>query len=194
MGDRMSYELAALTAADCQHVREWRNREDVRLGLRTPYVLTQEMQERFYDDVVCDPRSGHRFWAVREVPERMGLHHTHHTHHTLPAMVGLSPVSWENGSAEISLVVNPHLQSQGVGAAAVQLVLREAFERLRLVTVTGECYLNNPAVDFWKRQIAAWPVGACGVVTLPRRKFWNGRLYDSLYFWFGAEGMEQMVA
>jgi len=174
----VNYYLDALTAGDCEAARTWRNQESVRLGLRTPHILTAEMQRAFYDDVVCNRSVPHRFWAVRSPAVEMPPE-------PLPpqfnAMVGLSPISWEAGSAEISLVVDPNKQGQGVGAAAIELLLTEAFDRMRLVTVHGEVFLNNPATEFWQKQIKRWRGES---TLLPRRKWWDGRLVDALYFWF----------
>jgi len=66
----------------------------------------------------------------------------------------------------------------------VRLVLVEAFERMRLATVFGECYACNPAEGFWRRQIALYSGDG---VTVPRRKFWDGQLWDSWLFWFTVE-------
>lgn len=167
-------KLDALTLEDCEEARRWRNTDDVRKGFRTPYVLTEDMQKRFYEQVVSDPTAPHRFWAVRGKLRGDDLR----------AVTGLTYIEWENGLAEISLLVNPATQGKGVGSEVVRLVLREAFERLRLLTVTGEVYMHNPAVDFWRIQLLRWP--DAGSVVVPRRKWWDGQLHDSLWFWFAA--------
>lgn len=169
----MTYHLGALTCEDCEVARQWRNADDVRMGLRTPFMLPEEMQADFYRDVVCNRESRHRYWAVRNG-------------NLLVAMVGLTDIEWENGLAEISLLVSPDVSKQGAGSAAVHLALREAFERMRLLTVVGLCYSHNPAAGFWAQQLRRWP--GTGSTTLPRRKFWDGRLHDALYFYFTAEG------
>ncbi|HYM24450.1 MAG TPA: GNAT family protein, partial [Vicinamibacterales bacterium] len=106
----------------------------------------------------------------------------------LVACVGLTDIQWENGLAEISLIVDPERAKCGHGAAAVKLVLAEAFDRLRLETVFGEVYSCNPATDFWIK--VTEPYGAVAV-RLPRRKFWNGQLFDSLYFSIAREDWEK---
>jgi RimJ/RimL family protein N-acetyltransferase len=59
------------------------------------------------------------------------------------------------------------------------MLLDEAFNKMNLKTVTGECYKCNPGLDFWYRVIEKYN----GHKTiLPNRKFWNGKYYDSLYF------------
>lgn len=163
----MALRLDALTAYDCEQVLDWRHQADTRPGLRTALLLTREMQQEFYEQVVCDRASPHRYWALRDETDLVG-------------MVGLTHIQWENGLAEISLLVDPGFQGKGVGREAVRLVLQEAFRQMRLKTVVGECYqLNDRAVEFWRKITEAhdgtW-------TTLPRRKWWDGRLWDSLYF------------
>jgi RimJ/RimL family protein N-acetyltransferase len=97
-------------------------------------------------------------------------------------MAGLTDISPENGSAEISLIVAPRYRHSGTryGSRTVEAILVEAFMRMRLETVYGEVYTcNTDAVVFWKtiaERLSAY------TTTLPRRKFWNGKLWDSLYF------------
>jgi len=156
--------LDALTRVDCERVRAWRNAD--LSHLRTPFALTGEQQEEFYQRVVCARDSPHRYYAIREGD--------------LIGMGGLTNISWENGSTEISLIIAPSDRSRGYGTEAVKLLLAEAFGRLRLATVYGECYLTNPqAAFFWKRLTEALH----GTHTvLPRRKWWDGKLWDALYF------------
>lgn len=167
----MDYRLAALTLDDVQTVREWR--EGCREALRTPFLLTEPMQAAFYRDVICNPASPHRYFAIVD-------------HDRLVAMGGMTRIEHENGLGEISLIVNPHPTiGGGVGRASVALLLEEAFDRLRLLTVVGECYrCNDGAFGFWKKMVDEFQ-GAS--TELPRRKFWNGRLWDAYYFWWTAE-------
>lgn len=159
----------ALNAEDCELVRRWRLA--VPVGLRTPFLMTVEMQRAFYDHVVCNRDSPHRYYAVRQDFE-------------LVAQAGLVDIQHENGLAEISLITDPNRRRQGIGRATVQLVLREAFENLRLLTVIGEVYTANPALVFW--QAIVLQHGGNGVF-LPRRKFWLGQLWDSWSFTISQE-------
>lgn len=162
----MTLTLRALTLAECEAVRGWRNTDEVRVGLRTPFALTADMQADFYKAVVCNRQSPHRYYALVDGDTFVG-------------MGGLTDCQWENGLAEISLIVDPAHRRGGVGVAAVDALLAEAFERLRLQTVFGECYQVNAAVYFWQKVVAGYQ--AYGT-TLPNRKFWNGVLHDSYYF------------
>lgn len=173
--------LDALTMEDCEIAREWRNR--VPMATRTAIQLTAEMQQRFYEGVVCDRRSTHRYWAVRRSADRDA---DSIVSPPMVAMAGLTDIEFENGIAEISLIADPSLlPRQGIGDGAVHLVLEEAFDRMRLETVYGECYENNPAVSFWRWIIERYRGHS---TILPRRKFFAGKLHDSYYFTITALG------
>ena len=53
--------LKPLTLADLQTICEWRNEPEMQATLRTPYMLTEGMQEDFYRDVICNRESRARF-------------------------------------------------------------------------------------------------------------------------------------
>jgi RimJ/RimL family protein N-acetyltransferase len=98
-------------------------------------------------------------------------------------IAGLSPIQWENGLAEISLVLNPEFVGKGYGEEAFALLLEEAFNNMRLEQVVVESYCTNPALGFWEEQAAKY--GAYRTI-LPKRKYWNGAYHDAIYFSFSA--------
>ena len=154
--------LLPLTREQCQLALKWRNQ--CRLTLRTPYYLTGEMQDKFYEDVICNRNTPHRYYAIIDNDKFIG-------------MGGLTNIEWENGVAEISLIFDPLERNHGHGTEAVGLLLKEAFDNMRLATVFAECYMCNQAISFWKRL-------ADGYVILHRRKFWRGQFWDSIYCTF----------
>ena len=155
--------LDVLTRQQCQDVRKWRN--DELQFLRTPYRLTEEMQDDFYESVVCNRDSKHRYYALKENGVFVG-------------MGGLTNIEWENGCAEISLIINPDMRGHGYGISAVQYMLMEAFNSLRLETVHGEVY-ECGNVGFWQKVVEQYEAFS---VWLPNRKYWQGALWDSLWF------------
>ncbi len=157
-------ELVAPIIDDMPRVLFWRSK--VPESLRTPFMLTCEMQEDFYKRVVCNRKSAHRYWSIIHKKETIGFG-------------GLTNIQWENSIAEISLIINPEKAGQGYGKEAVDLLLDQAFNKLNLKTVFGEYYLCNPAVGFWRKIIEKYD--AC-YATLNNRKFWNGEYYSSIYF------------
>lgn len=162
--------LRPLTADDCERARQWRNQD--RSGLRTPFPLTAEMQADFYQRTVCARLSPHRYFAIAEGDGPM------------LAMGGLTNLEWENGRAEISLVTDPALRGQGIGRASVALLLEEAFQRMRLARVWGECYDCNPAIRFWERMVDDHRAATAWIADT---KFWDGRWWPSLIFTFKSE-------
>jgi len=158
-------KLEVLSKEDCEKIRKWRNEQMIHL--RTPFLLTKEMQEDFYRDVVCNWNAPHRYWGIYE--SDVGL----------IGIGGITNIQWENSIGEITLVLDPKQTGKGLGEAAVDLVLDQAFNRLNLKTVCGECYICNPAKNFWDK-IRVKYKGYAAI--LPRRKYWNGQISDSIYF------------
>lgn len=162
--------LDVLTAGDCELIRRWRNA--VPESLRTPFLLTEEQQQQFYRDVVCNRSAPHRYFALKDDIGLIG-------------MGGLTNIAWENGTAEISLILDPAQSGKGYGTEAVALLLSEGFSRLRLEEIYGECYTCNvPGFNFWLKLTKE----RGGYATrLPRRKFWNNECWDSYYFSFNCK-------
>ena len=162
-------KLEVLTRCQVQLVREWRNNE--LQFLRTPYMITPKMQDNFYDDIVQDRNSEHRYYAITDGGMFIG-------------MCGLTNIEWENGTAEISLIIAPDHRGEGYGMKSVDLLLNEAFFKMRLFTVYGEVY-DCGHRKFWENIT----IELNGYKTdLVNRKWWNGKLYGSM--WFSIKGGE----
>lgn len=160
--------LATLTETDAELTARWR--ESVRATLRTPYVQSVEEQRQFIRSLSAR-RHEYRYWAVATA------------NGTTVGIAGLSPIQWENGLAEISLVLNPECVGKGYAEEAFALLLTEAFDNLRLEQVVVESYYTNPALSFWEEQAVGH--GAYRTI-LPKRKYWNGAYHDAIYFSFSA--------
>ena len=178
--DPLTLQLEALTREDAQQILPWRVRAYESGSLRTARRPSPESQAR-WSDALLAPGAPHLYFALVTTTV-LGR--------TLVGMTGLTYLSWENGSAEIALLLNPNFTGAGHGREAVRMVLREAFGRLRLETVYGECYACSPALGFWERLCEE--SGARSTV-LPQRKFWNGRLYDGFYFVWNKEGVREWL-
>lgn len=163
-----------MTRENAEQVRKWRNL-DIDM-YRTPFMLTEEMQSDFYDDVICDRHAPHRFWAVI-------------VDDIFSGMVGLVNISLENRSAELSVVIDPEVRGQGCGRRAMALLLDEGFYRLNLDNIYGECYKCSPAMGFWLRLCEERGVK---MYDLPRRKYVSGIYWDSIYFNFTRTNMEDL--
>jgi RimJ/RimL family protein N-acetyltransferase len=165
-------ELRALERLDVEEARKWRNK--ARESLRTPYLLTIEDQQDFFDDLACGD-SPHRYFTIWD--------------NGLIGVGGLTNIMWENRMAEISLIINPIHRKKGNGERAVSLLLDEAFNRMNLKTVFGECYICNQAWEFWQK-IAELYDGF--YTTLPCRKYWDGNYFGSLYFSVNDDGFNKI--
>lgn len=137
-------KLEQPTLEQCELVRQWRNAPDVLPMLRTREPLTVEQQAAFYRNIVCNPRSGHRYFALMHEHEFVGLGGL--------TYIGSKPDDQET-SGEISLILGPQFRLGGLGGAAVQ-ALRAEGGRLGLRWIVGECYDANPAIAFWVRMVA----------------------------------------
>jgi RimJ/RimL family protein N-acetyltransferase len=165
--------LDALTKEACEIIRQERN-NDIS-GLRTSFFLTREMQEDFYNNVVCNRNSNHRYFAIKMKNELIG-------------MGGITNIEWENGLAEISLFIRKKYQHLGHGTRAVHELLEHGFNNMGLLNIYGETYLCSKAVDFWYKIIQKYEMY---VTILPQRKFFLGECYDSIYFSIDAEAFKR---
>lgn len=175
-------KLKSLSLQDCEQVRQWRN--ECLEALRTPFPLTKEMQEQFYRDVVCNRDARSRYWGVWHdcedlQPEEECLHFI--------GMVGLENIEWENRRSEISIILSPDFRGKGYGEQAVDLLLEQGFFFLNLENVWGECYENNPALDFWMKITSRYNPGQ-KQCWLDCTKYYAGKYWDS--FWFNIEKKE----
>lgn len=100
---------------------------------------------------------------------------------------GLDKVNKVNGTAEMSLLINPDYHKEGYGTEAVKMLLKYGFNKLKLQCIYIECYLTtNTWEGFWKKQ------GFKEEGRLRRRKFWKGKYYDSIIASITREEWEEM--
>jgi RimJ/RimL family protein N-acetyltransferase len=154
-------KLGELTHEQAHTIRRWRN--DDRRFWRTPYLLTEAMQDEWFYHITRRD-SKHRYFAIYDGVFIGGG--------------GLMNIDWPNSRAEISLVLDPEINSVEYRIAATYLLLEEAFDRMGLETVDGEVYdcanveMSHEVMDYFNAYSAP----------LVNRKRWNGVLWDSTYF------------
>ena len=171
-------KLKPLTREDCETARGWRN--ECLETLRTPYFLTKEMQSEFYDNVICNRNSSHRYWSLHQ--DLSGIEKTADWcgAKSLVGIGGITDIEWENSIGEISLIIDSRLRGIGFGDIIVGLLLNRAFNQMGLKTVCGECYYSNGAgIAFWRKIVEKYKGYS---TTLPDRKFWAGKYHNSMYF------------
>jgi hypothetical protein len=170
-------------------------------------MLTKEMQQDYYQNVICNRDSHTRYWGLW-LPVDNSLEacmnrdpYDGSQYEQFIGYGGLENISWENGNAEISLLIGPEYRGNGYGREAVKLFLGEAFNKMRLHSVYVECYMCGPWL-FWQRLLdAAYGNGTFEGVDsicdseafLPCRKFWDGNHYDSYYFTFTRGAYENLM-
>jgi len=187
-------KLKALTLEDCLEVVEWRNAS--MSSLRTPYLLTEDMQREFYEKVVSNRSGTARYYGIwhhydikRDNGTPIAEYVNRREYNHLIGMVGLEYIEWENRRAEISIILNPKYQHAGHGTEAVTEILRIGFEEMNLDNIWGECYKCNPACDFWLRIAQRYAVhGINSMNTIPNTKYFAGRYWDSFHFTINKEG------
>lgn len=166
--------LDALTLEDTLEVLEWRN--DERQFLRTPYFITEDMQVDFYNKVVCERSSQHRYFAIVEY--LCDSVYEDDDDRILIGMGGLTNIDPINSHAEISLILEPGHRGKGLGLEAAKMIVAEGKGNMGLRTIWGEVY-HCGNVAFWERVVAEYK----GYKTkLPNRKLWKGHYYDSMWF------------
>lgn len=139
------------------------------------------MQDDFYDRVINDRDSKHRYFAIIEdIGKTYFEDYITTKEPKYIGMGGLTNIEWENGTAEISLIINPEYQGKGKGTAAVELLLDEAFNKMRLYSVFGEVY-NCGNRGFWEVMVRAFKGYKAD---LKNRKYYNGKMHDSMWFSF----------
>jgi dTDP-4-amino-4,6-dideoxygalactose transaminase/RimJ/RimL family protein N-acetyltransferase len=161
---RMIY-LDALSQSDCEQIRRWRNRDIS--GARTPYKLTELQQERFYEDVVSNRDSRCRYWAVKDIM------------HELAGIAGLTDIEWENGRAEISLMIGPDYRRCGFGHHALTKLMEVGFEQMRLNVLYGNVYACNADIGFWFHMFDKYEMFN---VKIPCGKWWGNQWHATHYF------------
>ena len=177
-------ELRPLTEENMEQVRIWRH--GVPECLRTPYMLTEEMQQDYYRNIICNRQSTTRYWGLhRELPACHDYGITLPSKSIFTGYGGIENISWENGNGEISLLLGPEYRDKGYGKEAVGLFLDQAFNHMRLEHVYGECHECAPWI-FWHKMQQVY--GGLLPTWLPKRKYYKGEYHDSYYFTFTASG------
>lgn len=184
-------KLKPLSSTDMETVRIWR--EAVPETLRTPYDLTYEMQQDYYQKEICNRNSRTRYWGIW-VLNQIGVKNDKEilgyidAGDNLIGYGGIENIEWENSRGEISLLIGPEYRKKGYGAQAVEEILFRAFHFLGLFNVHGECYKSSPAVAFWERLVEKYG----GYATeFPGTKFYNGTFHGSYLFNFNRKDWEQ---
>ena len=178
--------LKALTLENLETARLWRN--GLMAAWRTPYMLTKEMQEDFYRNVICNRQSNLRywgFWVHKTPPTENGMlgdsHFSFSTDGWFVGYGGIENIHLENRTGEISILIGPKFRGGGHGSAALRLMLDQAFNVLNLDIVHAECYLCNESIKWWDKMGELYKTET---YELPYRKYYNGQMYSARFYYF----------
>ena len=176
--------LKALTLENLETARLWRN--GLMAAWRTPFMLTKEMQEDFYRNVICNRQSNLRYWGFWVTEEYKGYDDKSYSEVTTEydAFVGfggIENIHLENRTGEISILIGPEFRGQGAGKEALRLMLDQAFNVLNLDIVHAECYLCNESIKWWDKMGELYKTET---YELPYRKYYNGRMYSARFYYF----------
>lgn len=149
---------------DLDLIREWRNSQ--LSMLRTPYLLTVDMQVDFYKEKICNRNSNCRFFSIEHGVDLVG-------------MVGLENIQFENRLAEISLVTDPN--KTNMIEAIAKYILKYGFNFMNLNSIFAEVYQCNPNFDIWMKLANEFKAAKA---VIPFRKFYDERYFDSTIFTF----------
>jgi RimJ/RimL family protein N-acetyltransferase len=130
------------------------------------------MQRDFYFDEVSNRDSKHRYWAIRrDISVDLTTERA-----ILLGIAGLTNIEWENGRAEVALMISPDERGKGYGSEAFELIKLWGFARMRLHTIYACVYLNNPHLVRWWRERK--PTEECDY---PGGKFWDGKYHRTYH-------------
>jgi RimJ/RimL family protein N-acetyltransferase len=165
-------EFAPLRREDMPELLKWRNASPG--AWRDPIPTTITKQYEWFDTIVS-----HNLWFGGMYCNCIGepIKKTCIEYAFLMAQTQLYPIDKDNHCAEIGLIVDPERRCQGIGEEVVKSTIDYGFRNLGLNMIWGECYYCTDAWKFWDKICP-------NRVLLPQRKFWEGKFWDSLYFWW----------
>jgi RimJ/RimL family protein N-acetyltransferase len=181
-------QLKVLSYSDVEQARIWRN--DSMSMNRTPHLLTQEMQGKFYQEQVCNRQNNARYWGIfKHSHEEYPKNELTCDYDTLIGMGEITSISLENRNGEIGLIMHPGYVY--MAEHAIELILEQVFDYLNLENVYGEVYKCSDYYPIWENACKKYN----GIdASLPNRKFWNGKYYGSLYFNINREAWKKCLS
>jgi len=166
--------LKALELVHMAKIVEERNK--IPETLRTPFKLNSKMQEEYFINVICNRDSKTRYFAIYNdcgdlQPEKECMHFI--------GMGGIENIEWENGRAELSLLIFEEYRNRKYGSEAVSMILDNAFNYFGLSNIWLMCYdCNIVGVKFWNKILDKYS----GFKTwLPAVKLFKGKYHGALY-------------
>jgi RimJ/RimL family protein N-acetyltransferase len=160
-------KLRPIEIDDLEQIRKWRQGKGYML--RTESDITEHSQKQWYENVVSNRDSKIKFWAIYKKETEIYF-----------PLLGYCSLDFDfiNGQAELGLLIGDEYQKQGYGMQVVDMLINKAFNEFRMHSVFFEAYHCNPAIGFWNKVIDKYN----GIpVTIPGRKYYNNKYYESIW-------------
>lgn len=142
---------------------EWRNDPRIYQFTRQNGILSEADMMKWRAKIDSDPTI--QMFGVEAYAEDFNAYYEIGT-------AGLTDISYFHGTAEFSLLIGPKHQRQGFGKEALIELLKYGFKHLRLKTIWGETFVNNPAYKMFLS------IGMKHEGTVRQRYFKNGEYTD----------------
>lgn len=186
---KQDYQIVAIRQEDIESIRLWRNAQiDV---LRQKHVLTQEVQQRYFQKHV---------WPTFQQESPSQILFSFLFHNVCIGYGGLTYLDWENGRAEVSFLVDPLRAEDDFVyrqdfAHFLALLCHVAFEHLHLHRLFSETYAFRQSTLEVFKQLGFKQEGI-----LREHVYKQGRWVDSIMYgllakeWHQAKTLETAIS
>lgn len=156
-------KLTGIEPESLEQLREWRNKEELRVHFREFREITKSMQEEWYEKCVKNNDTSQFNFEIRTLKNAELIGHC-----------GLYYVKWTNRTAEFGIYVGDQkFRGRGYGSDALCALLCYGFNELGLNRIWCEVYDTNSAISIYKR------LGFKHEGTMRQHHFTNGKFVDS---------------
>lgn len=134
----ITVDLAPISRADLPKMLKWRNDWNLIQWTRQSDLLNEVEHEAWFDRQARDP-STRMYMLLAKTggkTEQVGV-------------CGLTSIDYRNRRAEFSLYIATAYQRNGLGRAALSVLLTHGFENLGLNLIWGETFTGNPALSMF---------------------------------------------
>lgn len=134
----ITVDLAPISRADLPKMLKWRNDWGLIQWTRQSDLLNEVEHEAWFDRQARDPATRMYMLLAKTggKTEQVGV-------------CGLTSIDYRNRRAEFSLYIASAYQRNGLGRAALSVLLTHGFENLGLNLIWGETFQNNPALEMF---------------------------------------------
>jgi hypothetical protein len=158
--------LAPIEAEDLENIRSWRNNPNIQKYLREYRLFSKAQKKEWYNSIIHNNKFEMFLVKDKQTSEAVGV-------------CGLTYIDWVNRHADVHIYTGKQEAwiDNKYCPAALQLILKYAFNSLNLNKVWAEIYeIDNKKMDFFKDN--NFKIDA----TLREHYYYDGKYYDSHIF------------